>query len=83
MKLEEPTPLPREQDLPPLLSDEAPGEEEKCENCGDNKNKPVNMKKKCKECGCRKCGGKEEPNNQVFDSENLKNIVRGTTDPGY
>ena len=64
MKLEEPTPLPRE-----LLSDEAPGEEEKCENCGDNKNKPVNMKKKCKECGCRKCGGKEEPNNQVSSTK--------------
>merc|ERR1712226_1788085 len=49
MKLEEPTPLPREvvevEDLPPLLSDEASGEEEKCQNRGDNKNKPVNMKK--------------------------------------
>ena len=30
-----------ENDLPPLLSDEAPGEEEKCQFCGDNKNKPV------------------------------------------
>ena len=75
-KLEEPKSLPAEvvevEDLPPLLSDEAPGEEEKCQNCGDNKNKPVNMKKKCKDCGCRKCGGKEEPNSQVKHPLNIK-----------
>ena len=46
MKLVDPKPLVSEvveveNDLPPLLSDEAPGEEEKCQFCGDNKNKPV------------------------------------------
>ena len=46
MKLEDPKPVVSEvveveNDLPPLLSDEAPGEEEKCQFCGDNKNKPV------------------------------------------
>ena len=75
-KLEEPKSLPAEvvevEDLPPLLSDEAPGEEDKCQNCGDKKNKPVNMKKKCKDCGCRKCGGKEEPNSQVKHPLNIK-----------
>ena len=39
MKLEDPKPLVSEvveveNDLPPLLSDEAPGEEEKCQFCG-------------------------------------------------
>jgi len=74
MKLEDPKPVVSEvveveNDLPPLLSDEAPGEEEKCQFCGDNKNKPVNLKKKCKECGCRVCGGKEEPNSQIMCDE--------------
>ena len=47
-------------------SDITPSEEAKCETCGDNKNKPTNMKTKCRDCGCRKCGGKEDPNNQIM-----------------
>ena len=50
-------------------SDAAPSEEDKCGNCGDNKNKPQNMKTKCRDCGCRKCGGKEDPNNQIMCDE--------------
>jgi E3 ubiquitin-protein ligase UHRF1 len=52
-----------------LASDEAPGEEEKCGGCGDNKNKPVKLGRKCRDCGCRKCGGKEEPNSQIMCDE--------------
>ena len=29
----------------------------------------MNLKKKCKECGCRVCGGKEEPNSQIMCDE--------------
>ena len=36
---------------------------EKCETCHDNE------KKKCKECGCRKCGGKQDPDNQIMCDE--------------
>lgn len=36
---------------------------EKCEVCHDSE------KKKCKECGCRKCGGKDEADNQVMCDE--------------
>jgi len=36
---------------------------EKCEVCHDSE------KKKCKECGCNKCGGKEEPELQVVCDE--------------
>ena len=52
-----------------LASDEVPGEEEKCGGCGDNKNKPVLLNKKCRDCGCRKCGGKNEPNSQIMCDE--------------
>ena len=52
-----------------LASDEAPGQEEKCGGCGDNKNKPVLLAKKCRDCGCRKCGGKHEPNSQIMCDE--------------
>merc|ERR1712142_956694 len=34
-----------------------------CKGCGD---KPA---RKCKECGCRKCGGKEDENNQILCDE--------------
>jgi len=37
-------------------SDWTPGEEQKCRTCRDNKDKPINMKTKCWDCGCRKCG---------------------------
>ena len=33
---------------------------EKCDHCHDND------KKKCKECGCQKCGGKQDPDLQVL-----------------
>jgi len=36
---------------------------EKCETCHDN------AKKKCKECGCRICGGKDDPDNQIMCDE--------------
>lgn len=36
---------------------------EKCEVCHDNE------KKKCKECGCRKCGGKGEQDEQIMCDE--------------
>jgi len=36
---------------------------EKCESCHDNE------KKKCKDCGCMKCGGKDEPDQQVMCDE--------------
>jgi len=36
---------------------------EKCEVCHDNE------KKKCKECGCRKCGGKGDPDQMVMCDE--------------
>ena len=36
---------------------------EKCEACHDNE------KRKCKECGCQKCGGKEDPELQVVCDE--------------
>jgi len=34
-----------------------------CKGCGD---KPA---RKCRECGCRKCGGKEDANNQILCDE--------------
>ena len=36
---------------------------EKCEACHDND------KRKCKECGCQKCGGKEDPELQIVCDE--------------
>merc|ERR1719167_1039522 len=36
---------------------------EKCEHCHDN------AKRKCKECGCGKCGGKEDPELQIVCDE--------------
>ena len=36
---------------------------EKCEHCHDND------KRKCKECGCGKCGGKEDPELQIVCDE--------------
>ena len=41
-------------------SDSTPGEEPKCRTCGDNKDKPIIMKAKCRDCGCRKCGDTDE-----------------------
>jgi len=41
----------------------APSGDGKCGGCGD---KPA---RKCKECGCRKCGGKDDVNNQILCDE--------------
>eukprot|EP00090_Calanus_glacialis_P008127 TRINITY_DN16464_c0_g1_i4.p1 TRINITY_DN16464_c0_g1~~TRINITY_DN16464_c0_g1_i4.p1 ORF type:complete len:757 (-),score=288.61 TRINITY_DN16464_c0_g1_i4:194-2464(-) len=41
----------------------APAGDGKCGGCGD---KPA---RKCRECGCRKCGGKEDANNQILCDE--------------
>ena len=41
----------------------APAGDGKCGGCGD---KPA---RKCKECGCRKCGGKDDANNQILCDE--------------
>jgi len=41
----------------------APSSDGKCDSCGSNKSR------KCKECGCRKCGGKEDENNQILCDE--------------
>eukprot|EP00092_Neocalanus_flemingeri_P020389 GFUD01022087.1.p1 GENE.GFUD01022087.1~~GFUD01022087.1.p1 ORF type:complete len:755 (-),score=252.74 GFUD01022087.1:131-2395(-) len=41
----------------------APAGDGKCGGCGD---KPA---RKCKDCGCRKCGGKEDANNQMLCDE--------------
>ena len=41
-------------------SDSTPDEEPKCGTCGDNKDKPIIMKTKCWDCGCRKCGDTDE-----------------------
>jgi len=41
----------------------APSADGKCGGCGD---KPA---RKCRECGCRKCGGKEDANNQILCDE--------------
>jgi len=41
----------------------APSGDGACKGCGD---KPA---RKCRECGCRKCGGKEDSNNQILCDE--------------
>jgi len=41
----------------------APSSGDKCAKCASNPSR------KCKECGCRKCGGKEDENNQILCDE--------------
>jgi len=65
MRIEKPVPLKDrtekiEVELAKVVERKHP---EKCETCHDN------PKKKCKECGCRICGGKDDPDNQIMCDE--------------
>lgn len=56
----------RTKDMERLVAHGSPSKRKNAPNCSNCKDLP---RRKCKECGCHKCGGKEDPEKQIMCDE--------------